>query len=63
MVSQRETIALVWVLGIGLAALISSYLLVSPRSKDWSEKKIVSIALGISIAMISTIVYLATRGP
>jgi predicted ferric reductase len=63
LVSQRETIALIWVLGIGLAALISSALLISPRTKNWSEKRIVAISLGISITVISLIIYLATRGP
>jgi uncharacterized membrane protein len=63
LVSQRETIALIWVLGIGLAALISSALLISPKTKNWSERRIVSLSVGISITVISLIVYLATGGP
>ncbi len=63
MVSQMEAIALIWVLGIGLAALISSALLISPRTKNWSEKRIVAISLSISVTVISFIIYLATRGP
>lgn len=63
MVSQMEAIALIWVLGIGLAALISSALLISPRTKNWSAKWIVAISLSISVTVISFIIYLATRGP
>jgi len=58
-----EAIALIWVLGIGLAALISSALLISPRTKNWSAKWIVAISLSISVTVISFIIYLATRGP
>lgn len=60
LVSEKEVIAIVWVLGIGVAALLSSIMLVSPRTKNWSELKIVSYSLGISVLLLASLLYLIT---
>jgi hypothetical protein len=58
MVSEREAIAIVWVMGIGLAALLSSAMLVSSRTKNWSELRIAACSLGISVFLIASLLYL-----
>lgn len=58
MILSKEIIAIVWIGGIGIGALLSSFFLASSRTKEWSELKIVSVSLGISIVCVSIILYL-----
>jgi hypothetical protein len=51
---DRETIALTWVLGIGLSALLSSWLLLNPNVQNWSERRIALTSLAVSFALVWT---------
>ncbi|MEE9613286.1 MAG: hypothetical protein V3W19_18655 [Desulfatiglandales bacterium] len=56
---EKETIAFLWMGGIGLTSLLSSWMLISKRTEDWSEKKIVSVS-GVASLVIMAIVLLLT---
>lgn len=58
MLSEKEAIAVVWVIGIGLAALLSSFMLVYPGTRNWSELRIVACSMGVSILLIALLLYL-----
>jgi|GEM_PF-5492279 len=49
---EKETIALVWVMSIGIAALLSSIMLVHERTQNWSERKIVNLPHSVKEQLI-----------
>jgi hypothetical protein len=48
----------VWVIGIGLAAIFSAILLASPRTQHWSELRIAATSMGASISLVAAVLYL-----
>jgi hypothetical protein len=49
---EANPITLTWMGGIGIAALIASYFLVNERTRQWSDRKIVLVSVGISLSLV-----------
>ncbi|MEE9594289.1 MAG: hypothetical protein V3V92_02710 [Candidatus Hydrothermarchaeales archaeon] len=58
MTIEKQTIAFIWMGGIGIAAILSTLMLISKRTEHWSEKKIVSVSGTISILVVALIIFL-----
>lgn len=54
---EKETIALIWVMSIGIAALLSSIMLVHERTQDWSERKIVFVSATVSLFITASVIF------
>ncbi len=58
MAIEKETIAIVWIVGIGLASVLSAVMLVSKRTETWSERRIALVSMGASIVAVALLVVL-----
>ncbi|MFQ5815318.1 MAG: hypothetical protein ACE5G7_02360 [Candidatus Hydrothermarchaeaceae archaeon] len=56
MLSTKETIMVIWILGIGIGAFLASLLLASERTKDWSGDRITAVSLLTSAIIVSILV-------
>lgn len=54
---EKEAIALIWVMSIGIAALLSSIMLVHERTQNWSERKIVFVSALVSIIITAAAIF------
>ena len=54
---EKETIALIWVMSIGIAALLSSIMLVHERTQNWSERKIVFVSAIVSLIITAFVIF------
>jgi len=48
----ENEIAITWTLGIGISAIIASYLLISEKTKHWDDKKIAIFSTLIAFSLI-----------
>ncbi|NOZ77210.1 MAG: hypothetical protein GXO65_05995 [Euryarchaeota archaeon] len=49
---DANPVTVTWMGGIGIAALVASYLLVNERTRQWSDKRIVLVALAVSFSLV-----------
>ncbi len=55
---EKETIALIWVGGLGLTAILSALFLISDKTKDWSEWKIVKVSSLTAIIVLILVILI-----
>lgn len=58
MAVEKETIALVWIGGIGLASILSALMINSKRTETWSERRIALVSIAVSIIVVALVVVL-----
>ncbi len=55
---EKQTIAFIWMGGIGITAILSTLMLISKRTEHWSEKKIVAVSGVASLLIVGLILVL-----
>ncbi|MCS4540881.1 MAG: hypothetical protein HY929_00950 [Euryarchaeota archaeon] len=62
MVFFKEAIVLVWVLGVGIGAILSAIILITKKAENWSAIKIVTFSLTLSTLIAVFFIYLLSKG-
>ncbi len=58
---SANPVTITWIVGIGLAALIASGLLLSERTRHWSDNRIFFTSLALSLTIVLLCLKLTGR--
>lgn len=55
---EANPITITWAVGIGLSAIIASGLLMYEKTREWSDRKIVSLSVVVSFSSVLLLLWI-----